>query len=455
MRALALSALALLAPLGVAGAQVRHPVLDSTVRLRGAVWTQIGRIEHSSDKTSNQVYNNFEDNWQQAAGLSLTAAGRFGPHWEGAFGLGMGVGHNARGDVSVANNWYAVTSSFVGEARVTWTDTVKGNRLQSSLGFFPYSYSPENKDLGLYLLRGSVYPGFLLSGFEARHATAGANIFGGLFRFGRGGLTNDVLVVSETDMRPYFDLSFADVVTWQARPSLQVGAGVNFYRALPRNPAPGKNCDNLYSNYTQVPDLTSTENCVILDTIAVDTAGGTAMVDTVTGGLQGIKAMARFRFDPKIAWGFTGSGPWRFGAQDLVLYGEAALLGFRNYPKYYDDRSRRLPVMLGVNLPAFGWLDKFSLEVEYYRSPHHTDYGKTEASSSWLPRPASINTARDDWKWALYASKVVRGNLRLSGQVANDHLRTFGAPDLGSTTYAEALTTPRDWYWMLKLTSFF
>jgi hypothetical protein len=436
-------------------AQVRNPVIDSTIRLRGAAWMQIGRIEHSSDKTSNQVYNNFEDNWQQAAGLSLTAAGRFSPQWDGAFGLGMGIGHNARGDVSVANNWYAVTSTFVGEARVTWTDTVKDNRFQISLGFFPYSYSSENKDLGLYLLRGTVYPGFVLSGFEARHATPGANIFGGLFRFGRGRVTNDVLLISETDMRPYFDLSVADVITWQALPSLQLGAGVNFYRALPRTPAPGKDCDNLYSNYTQVPDLTSTENCVILDTLAVDTVNNTATVDTVTGGLQGTKAMARFRYDPKTAFGLKGAGPWQFGAQDLVIYGEAALLGFKNYPKYYDNRLRRMPVMMGVNVPAFGWLDKLALEVEYYRSPHHTDYGKTETSSSWIPRPASINTARDDWKWALYASKVVAGNLRVSGQVANDHLRTFGAPDLGSTTYAEALTTPRDWYWMLKLTSFF
>jgi hypothetical protein len=457
-RTLLTPALAALLPVllcAPARAQVKNPVLDSAIQLRGAAWTQIGRIEHSSDKTSNQVYNNFENNWQQAAGLSLTAVGRFSPNWDGAFGLGMGIGHNARGDVSVANNWYAVTNTFVGEARVTWTDTVgDGHRMQVSLGFFPYNYSPENKDLGMYLLRGYVYPGFLLSGFEARHTTGGANLFGGVLRYGRGGFTNDFLVISETDLRPYFDLSLADVVTWQALPSLQVGAGVNLYRVLPRNPPPGKGCDNLYSNYAQVPDIPSTENCFIMDTTGVDT-GGVAIVDTVTGGLGGVKAMVRFRFDPKVAFGLKGNGRLTFGKQDLVLYGEGALIGFKDYAKYYDDRTERMPVMLGFNLPAFGWLDKLALEVEYYRSPHHTDYGKSEASSSWIPRPSSINTTRDDWKWALYASRVVAGNLRVSGQVANDHLRTFGAPDLGSTTYAEATTTPRDWYWMLKLTYFF
>jgi hypothetical protein len=62
---------------------------------------------------------------------------------------------------------------------------------------------------------------------------------------------------------------------------------------------------------------------------------------------------------------------------------------------------------------------------------------------------------RDDWKWSVYASKAIFGHLRLSGQVANDHLRLFGPPDIGFMSYAETLSSPSDLYFMLKSTYFF
>jgi hypothetical protein len=162
--------------------------------------------------------------------------------------------------------------------------------------------------------------------------------------------------------------------------------------------------------------------------------------------------MARFRLDPKVLLGLEGA----FGKQDLVFYGEAAVLGLKDYRKYYADIKRRIPVMIGFNIPAFGLLDKFAFEAEYYASKNMLDYGKAETSYSWVPRTdPNADNARDDLKWSLYFSKVVQGHIRISGQVANDHLRMFGPPDIGFTSYAETLTTPKDWYWMLKSTYFF
>jgi hypothetical protein len=450
--AAALLTLALFAPL-VPFVQAQDD--EPQVQYKGAAWMQVGRIEHSSDKVTNGPYNNFNNNWQQGAGIQVSSVAQLGPGWEGAFGIGTVMGHNARGDVSVANNWYPTWNTFVAEARVTHKTDVGGNRLQWTTGFFNYNYNPEVRNLGLYLLRGNSYPGVLLSGFEARHVSPGANLFGTWGRFSRGGFTNDLLVISETDLRPYFDISVASVANWQVHPALQVGAGVNLYRVLPRNKsfiAPGKRCDNTYSNYTQIDPATAEgDNCAIYDTLSVDTVAHTAVVDTVTGTMQSTKVMGRFRFDPKPLFGIGAP----FGKQDLVIYGEAAVLGFKNYPKYYEKVTERIPVMMGLNLPAFGWLDRLAVEVEYFGSKNYSDYGKTETYYAWTPRVVPVNTARDDWKWSLYASRVVAGNLRISGQVANDHLRTFGAPDLGYTTYAEALSTPKDWYWMLKLTAFF
>jgi hypothetical protein len=431
------------------------------IKYKGAAWLQFGRVMHSTDSLAHGAEpNNMNGNWVQAAGVSVVSVAKFGPFWEGSMGIVALQSHAARGDVSVANNWYTSLATSVGEARVTYArPTLPDHKLQVNVGFFNYNYNPDVKNLGLYLLRGYVYPGTPISGFEARHTTPGANIFGAMTSYSIGGLKNDLLVISETENRPYFDISVADVITWQLGDAFTVAAGANLYRLKPRNPknnSPGLECKNVVTGYNQI-DPTGTEHCYILDTVTVDTVAGTADVDTIFGSMNGTKLMGRFRLDPKALFGLGGS----LGKQDLVVYGELGVLGTKDYRKYYDDIKRRMPVMVGFNLPAYGWLDKLSLEVEYYASKNLPDYGKNETSYSWVPRTAydekgmPLDNGRDDWKWSLYFSKVAFGNLRFSGQVANDHLRLIGPPDIGLASYAEVLSTPRDWYWMFRTTCFF
>ncbi len=425
------------------------------VKYKGAAWLQFGRVEHSTDSLSNGgPPNNMNKNWIQAAGVQVSATAKISPEWDGGMGMFALQTHNARGDVSVANNYYPYWVTGLSEARITYSLTVAPNqKFQANLGYFNYNYNPEVKDLGLYLLRGYVYPGAPVSSFEAKHTTPAANIFGAMTSYSIGGLKDDLLLISETEDRPYFDFSVADVLSWQATPALQLGVGVNFYRALPRNgkyTSPTKSCANNTGAYQQI-DNSNTQICYELDTLSIDTVAHTAVVDTVLGSLAGTKLMGRFRYDPKAALGLES-----LGKQDLVLYGEVGVLGLKNYPKYYKSIKERTPIMLGLNLPAWGYLDKFSLEVEYYGSKNSPDVGNSELSYSWVPRQVpGVNFTRDNFKWAFYFSKVVAGHLRLSGQVADDHLRMFGPPDIGYTSWAESLTTPKDWYWMLKSTYFF
>jgi hypothetical protein len=426
------------------------------VKYKGAAWLQFGRVMHSTDSLVNGgPPNNMNRNWLEANGVTVSSTAKFSPNWEGAMGMGVQQAHNARGDISVANNWYPTWAAFVSEARVSYVNPIaETQKLQFNLGYFNYNYNPEVKNLGAYLLRGYVYPGSPVSGFEARHTTAAANIFGAMASYSLGTLKNDLLLISETDNRPYFDFSIADVFTWKPSTNFELGAGFNLYRILPRNKknnSPTKDCVNLMSTYSQI-DADEREVCYILDTLSVDTLNNTAQVDTILGSMSGTKLMGRFRFDPKALLGLGGA----WGKQDFVLYGEVGVLGLQDYKKYYDDIKRRMPMMLGFNIPAMGWLDKLAVEVEYYGSKNMLDYGKAETSYSWVPRTeASVDNARDDIKWSLYLSKILLGHLRVSGQVANDHLRMFGPPDIGFTSYAETLTTPKDWYWMLKSTYFF
>lgn len=399
---------------------------DTQLELHGAGWTQFGRVEESY--RGADIQNDNDNNWMQNAGAQLSASAKIDAHWEAALTLGVVGVHGARGQREVANFWYPFWVPFVGEARVTYTDSVfQAGRFQLTLGNFGYGYGP-NKNLGLYLMRGYVYPGALESGF--------GTVFGALARYEQGGFRNDFIVKSE-EQRPAYDVSLIDMVTYQVAQGLELGAGVNFYRLIPRD-----------------ADLTTP------DSVCTGSYGQCSILDPsdstlVRGSLAGTKVMARFSADPKLLLGFSSLGGLEFGKQDLVLYGEAAIIGVKNYRVVYDDILQRIPVMVGLNLPAFGHLDVFSVEVEYYASKNSSDNFHASFGGAWVPRQDDDDVyGRDDWKWSVNAAKTLVGNLQLSAQVANDHLRLGGwhnAPNTGK----EALRTPRDWYWTCKLAYFF
>src|SRR5690606_23264128 len=85
---------------------------------------------------------------------------------------------------------------------------------------------------------------------------------------------------------------------------------------------------------------------------------------------SGIKPIVTAAFDPKPLLG----GLPMLGSNDLVLYGEAALLGVKDYPIFYDDWTKRVPVMIGFNLPTFKFLDVLAVEAEYYGSEYPDNF---------------------------------------------------------------------------------
>jgi hypothetical protein len=420
----------------LAAAFAAHADDEVKLEYHGAGWTQFGRIEKSYTRTSNET-NDYNKNWLQNAGGQLGVVAKLDDEWEGGFSMGVVEVHLPRGNRSGANLWYPFWVAYVGEARVTYSRSLNETaKLQVTAGNFGYGYNPDVKNLGAYLMRGYVYPGTLESG--------SGNVFGALARYEQGPFRNDILLKSE-DQKPVYDGSLIDVATWRVRQGLEVGAGVNFYRLFKQNrdlTSPGETC---YLPYGQ---------CAIID--YSDTAGGQPP-DTLTGSLSGTKLMARFSLDPKALFGLSGVGGRPFGKSDLTLYGEAALLGTKSYPVYFEDAWRRMPVMMGFNLPMLGYLDFLSVEAEYYASRNSSDQVGAAFGSAWVTSndpDAPYYVDRDDWKWSVNAAKTLFGSLQLSGQVANDHLRLGGTHDI-PWVGKEALRTPGDWYWTLKLAYFF
>jgi hypothetical protein len=259
------------------------------------------------------------------------------------------------------------------------------------------------------------------------------------------GLTNDLMVNVETEDKPFYDISVADVVDFRVHPGLELGAGINFYRlfaAEENATSPGKDCTGRGPDGKTGPGGIQDSPCFIQ---VPNAAGG---LDTITGSLSGTKLMGRFRIDPKVWFGSPGV----FGADEMVLYGEAAVLGVKDYPIIYDDILRRIPVMVGFNVPT-AKVFNLSLEVEYYASKNASD-NLPPQNGSWLPASQGrLSTGRDDWKWSVNASKVVLGNVFVGAQVANDHLRLGGTHN--TATGQEALRTLSDYYWVFKTAYFF
>ena len=422
---------------------------EMALEYHGAGWVQFGKVESSymSPDPGADLKDDYNKNWMQSTGGQLDLTAKMDSNWDAGLALGVVGVHLPRGGMSVASYWYPFWVPYVGEARISYSHPgFSSGKFRLTLGSFSYDYSPDAKNLGLYLMRGYVYPGAVESGF--------GGIFGGMAHYEQAGFGNDLILKSE-DERPSYDLSLADVVSYQILPGLEIGAGVNFYRLVSQT-----DCSPGGYGLCSIQDTVKADTGIVRDSIT-----GNVKIDSITGSLSGTKLMGRFHMDPKALFGFSSLGSLALGKQDLILYGEAAILGLTNYPLVYDDMLRRIPVMVGFNFPVFGYLDYLSLEVEYYASKNSSDNVGANWGGGWVPLqendPSGKNDPdlryykkRDDWKWSVNASRVLFGHMQLSAQVADDHLRPGGwhdSPWVGK----EAFRTPKDWYWTCKLAYFF
>jgi hypothetical protein len=364
------------------------------------------------------------------------------------------------------------------------------------LGYFPYKYDPDAKNLGEYLFRSMPYPALVTTGGWSITDNAQVRAQGLAFTLNQfqGRLKHDFILMSERDFRPQGDFSPAYVFQADLGP-FQLGGGASFHHFLPIDAKlsktdPSNAGKDLVLKYKSFPAFLAGQNqytAMADDTVrhadgrqliatVTDMDGVVAenprlqlnsktnqVTDTVTHmvytpdtvyyNTQGIKLMARASFDiQKIA-------PIPFlGPQDLKIYGEVALLGWENQPGYYENRWERVPLMLGFNLPAFKLLDLLALEVEYFPNPMDDDMEQMISKGNYNPIPYGSGLLfpskdhRDDWKWSVYASKQVLTGFSLRAQIANDHFR---APQITPNQHLfasiPATRMPSNWYYVVTL----
>jgi hypothetical protein len=453
------------------------------MKMTGRAWLDMGRIMKAVDTLSTNPTNpsmNFEGNWLQSYGAQATVYSDISDHWQAAMGFGTRLVSHSQAGGSIRYFSISLFQHFITQSRLTgFLGEKESPDYSFDLGAIPYHYNRHSANFGSYLLRGPVYPGILMGGFKDFGVDpTKANLLGSRLHAKTGSFQHDLILTLETDVPPLLDQSLAYVVKFQPGEVFELGAGVNFYHLLP------------YKKELETPGKTAPVSDKA-KYVEVDPVSG----DTVFFTHQGIKLMAMFSLDIKKLVGLSA-----FGAEDLKLYGEAALLGVKNYGKTYGKRAERIPVTLGFNLPAFGLVDRLSVEGEWYGAKYRNDLaniGYTNGVADWtrqehpIPSPKPVmnsdfnidstgtwnnrvtgaslpvkgtaldkeNLTSDDFKWSINLEKMISGSLQLSIQVANDHYRPrpvalqgYIFSDGGTK---EAFAAKSDWYTMLRMSHFF
>jgi hypothetical protein len=423
---------------------------QNEITFSGGASASLGRIEQSSDTTGF----NYSGNRMQTAGAQLLMKAKFGENLQVSAGMGIVERHYPAGNIgNNAGRTFFVWSPYIVNANFdyAWWD-VPGAKLAITGGYFPYSYNPDVKNLGLYLLRGPVYPGILISGFETKQTRPVANNLGLRVQHVAGGFEQNLILNCENELYPLFDLSPAYLASMKFGQAFRIGAGVNFYHLIPITPKITSPDSFAYDGSDQ--PATYNGDPASRTWIYADSVGG----DTTFLSFAGTKVMVNAAFDPKAFFSSDNMGP-----EDLRLYGEVAVIGLdmsKAYKAIYGDYMHRMPVMVGFNFPMFKLLDHLSLEVEWYGAKFKDDLARyqstTGAYHSMLPveNSSKLNLSRDDWKWSLHAQKTI-GQVRISAQAANDHSRSGGTLTAPGSEWEAFYITPKDWYWMAKAGFFF
>jgi hypothetical protein len=358
-----------------------------------------------------------------------------------------------------------------------------------SFGLMPYKYNPDSRNLGEYLFRSTPYPTTTINGSWDLINSSYSKVKGVLAEaaFLDGKWKNAILASLSDEVYPLNDLSLAYVTSLKLGP-LELGAGANFYDVLPASPSLSTP-KNIYNSYFTYQDKTYYGDDLYYDQVgkyfearaarraaAGDAAGAAAdsaidlrykrigdlvdslnMADTVTGApklprsyytYQGLLMMGRASLD---LGSLLGDGI------DFKLYGEVDVLGWKNYPIFFEKRSERMPMMFGAALPTFGLLDYLAVEAEYWKNPYPII--NVKALEDGLPKvdynvmspkiDISAPYAKDDLKWSISGAKSVGRYFTVSAQAANDHTRPIRF-DFSSYKY-ETMLDSKAWYYILRL----
>jgi hypothetical protein len=326
-----------------------------------------------------------------------------------------------------------------------WTRENGDHGLRLKAGIFPFKYNEDAKNLGEYMYRTYTYPNIITTGGLVVVNSAGVQLNGVSAGTKIGGLKNDLLLTTKTDQVPSAALSVTDIVSYKVGNFLTLGAGYmfdNFYSAdgIANGTAMGE------SEYAQSYYWVLADGRKVLYGSGLNP--GDSVVDTKHFSFKGQKAVWRASLD--LGNLITPVLPLPIASNTFKVYYEGVLMGVEDRPIFYDTLSHRIAQMFGVNIPTFGVLDVFSVEMEYSSNPYAPDMSRATLYLSATPvdNQGSPYTS-DDLKWTVYARKTILPGFAVTAQAARDHTRLVDY--FGHTNDMEVLPKRKNWYWALQM----
>jgi len=419
--------------------------------ISGWGWMTLGQVQNS-ERSNKATIVDFNDKWLSdiQAGIKVTAPVNSRSvckvHLMGSMAFPV-VNVTAGADNAEPLQKSFSLAILEASMRTNW-NVSDNDTIMNEFGYFPVKYNPDAMNLGEYLFRSNAYPALVSSGFETADKVKLAGVHTGYYNHaGSGCYKLDLYINAETEHFPTHDISLSFLGGYSTpNKFFDMSAGVSFFHMI------------AFDEKRITPGKSDAYNTVA--TSYVDTVSG----DTTDYTFRGTKLAGRFTIDPKALFRSNRFFSKVLGNNDLKVYAEAAVLGVKNYPGWYQDVGERIPLMFGINIPVCKVFDVLSLEFEYYPNPYNNAYQFVWKSNSPVPyfdNSIGIDYSSewnrktdDDWKWSVYASKKIR-NVRFSAQVASDHTSRASYLPAGKKLYTEMVPRTQDWYFMLRCGFFF
>jgi len=462
--------------------------------------------------------NSFRDEWLDHFATSLTQSVVIDDKWFVNVGLGGIFQFQKQEVISPLWGGTQYRMFFIGPTVANLEyEALGGDRsLRFGTGSFGVKYNPDASNLGEYLFRSAPYPTYIMTGSYALVNNTGAGLQGMKASYSAGNLSADLYLSTETGMPPLYDLSLAAVLKYRVGDGLlDLGLGANFKRIIPIRPSKTtrKNRNNAYftgpdanqysgnlSTYDEevyfdirkilesknLADSAYYQGLYVVDSLRaanvrkwVTDSIFTTVLDSL-GNPISIKIPNPSFVNPSSYSYFSQGGiivdflasidlkkiipSSIFGPNDLKLYFEVALLGVKNYPVFYEKAAERMPIMFGINLPGFRFLDLISVQGEYFNSPHVNSFYESINTNNATPevvkgsdyllsgREYKDGLSKDNLSWSVLIKKELVKGLSMTVQAARDHVRmvsyaTFAGPFLDPN---DVFYSKRDWYWMVQ-----
>jgi hypothetical protein len=423
-------------------------LLERKIGFSGLVAFQAGEFEQGS--YYKQVGVTYAHRWQSQAQCQIAANTIVTPFLKVSAGLEVDWLSPFYTKYQYPGLAMAYYNAYMTEAQGIFSFAHGNNAFELGIGKFDFKYNPDSRNLGEYLFRSTPYPQTVWTDFDYSMT----RLLGFHFHHTYKWFDQQLVFYTATDHFPLWDWTPAYLASAKISTFAEVGAGISFYHLLSVNSA--------LTNPT-MHDQFSDNYPVQYRKFYLSASG-----DSLQVPFSGTMVMARLSFDPKRLF-LPENSDGIFGHDDLRLYSEMSILGLKDYPLTdtnnlpayaYDKIMNRIPVMIGLNLPAFKLLDVLSCEVEYWGNPYPNSLEDVIRGNQASPGLMFGNGSnykpenyKDHMKWSLYCTRTLFKSFQITGQIANDHYFTKnpGDPMSSIQDYEQAFRKDGDWWWMLKL----